>query len=126
MAERSTRRLSLNHSPSCEPSSYPSQTCERVILICKNFKTRNKNPFSSLRRGFCLLPLIIKKFLLTNTKNMKTFIKPRILQGTRDFLPKDMAKREYAMNKIKSAFINFGYDSIQTPAIEYAETILGK
>ncbi|MDO8593951.1 MAG: histidine--tRNA ligase [bacterium] len=57
---------------------------------------------------------------------MKTFIKPKILQGTRDFLPQDMAKREYAMNKIKSAFINFGYDSIQTPAIEYAETILGK
>lgn len=57
---------------------------------------------------------------------MKTFIKPKILQGTRDFLPEDMAKREYAMNKIKSAFINFGYDSIQTPAIEYAETILGK
>ncbi|OGI59995.1 histidine--tRNA ligase [Candidatus Nomurabacteria bacterium RIFCSPHIGHO2_01_FULL_38_19] len=57
---------------------------------------------------------------------MKTFIKPKILQGTRDFLPEDMAKREYAMNKIKSAFINFGYDSVQTPAIEYAETILGK
>ncbi|MDP9249630.1 MAG: histidine--tRNA ligase [bacterium] len=57
---------------------------------------------------------------------MKQFIKPKILQGTRDFLPEDMAKREYAMNKIKSAFINFGYDSVQTPAIEYAETILGK
>jgi histidyl-tRNA synthetase len=57
---------------------------------------------------------------------MKQFIKPKILQGTRDFLPKDMAKREYALNKIKSAFINFGYDSVQTPAIEYAETILGK
>ena len=57
---------------------------------------------------------------------MKTFIKPKILQGTRDFLPEDMAKREYAMSKIKLAFINFGYDSIQTPAIEYAETILGK
>ena len=41
-------------------------------------------------------------------------------------MPEDIAKREYAMNKIKSAFINFGYDSIQTSAIEYAETILGK
>lgn len=57
---------------------------------------------------------------------MKKIIKPKILQGTRDFLPEDMAKREYVMNKMKSVFINFGYDSVQTPAIEYAETILGK
>ncbi len=57
---------------------------------------------------------------------MNKFVEPKILQGTRDFLPEDMAKRDYVMNKIKSAFVNFGYDTIQTPAIEYAETILGK
>ena len=55
-----------------------------------------------------------------------SLIEPKILQGTRDFLPKDMAKRDFVMNKIKSVFINFGYDRIQTPSIEYAETILGK
>ena len=57
---------------------------------------------------------------------MKKYIEPKILQGTRDFLPEDMAKREYVLNKIKSVFINYGYDSVATPAIEYAETILGK
>lgn len=57
---------------------------------------------------------------------MKKQIKPKILQGTRDFLPREMAKRDYVMNKIKSVFVSFGYDAIQTPAIEYAETILGK
>lgn len=53
-------------------------------------------------------------------------ITPRILQGTRDFLPADMAKRDFVMNKIKSIFIRFGYDTIETPVIEYAETLLGK
>ena len=57
---------------------------------------------------------------------MKKYIEPKILQGTRDFLPADMARREFVMNKIKETFIGFGYDSVQTPAIEYAETILGK
>lgn len=57
---------------------------------------------------------------------MKKYIEPKILQGTRDFLPEDMAKREYVLDKIKSVFSNLGYDSIQTPAIEFAETILGK
>ena len=53
-------------------------------------------------------------------------IKPQIIRGTRDFLPEDMAKREYVLNTIKSVFIRFGYDAIETPAIEYAQTILGK
>jgi len=53
-------------------------------------------------------------------------IKPKILKGTRDFLPKDMAKRRLVMEKIESVFINFGYSAIETPAMEYAETFLGK
>lgn len=57
---------------------------------------------------------------------MNQYIQPKILQGTRDFLPEEMAKREFVMNRIKSVFVNFGYDTIETPALEYAETILGK
>ena len=57
---------------------------------------------------------------------MTQLIKPEILRGTRDFLPLDMAKREYVMQNIKSVFVNFGYDALETPAIEYAKTILGK
>ncbi len=53
-------------------------------------------------------------------------IQPKILKGTRDFLPADMAKRNFVMDKIKSTFINFGYDTIETPVIEYAETLTGK
>lgn len=57
---------------------------------------------------------------------MNQFIKPKILQGTRDFLPDEMAKREFVLEKIKNSFAKFGYDPIETPSIEYTETILGK
>ncbi|KKU78435.1 MAG: Histidine-tRNA ligase [Candidatus Peregrinibacteria bacterium GW2011_GWA2_47_7] len=57
---------------------------------------------------------------------MTSIITPKILKGTRDFLPQEMAKRRYVMEKIRSVFVNFGYDTIETPAIEYAETLLGK
>lgn len=57
---------------------------------------------------------------------MKTTITPKILKGTRDFLPEQMAKRQYVMDKIITVFKRFGYDTIETPVIEYAETLLGK
>lgn len=53
-------------------------------------------------------------------------IEPKILKGTRDFLPTEMAKRRTVENKIIKVFRRFGYDEIDTPAIEYAETLLGK
>lgn len=53
-------------------------------------------------------------------------IEPKILKGTRDFGPTEMAKRLFVLNQIRSVFERYGYDTIETPAIEYAETILGK
>jgi len=53
-------------------------------------------------------------------------IEPVILKGTRDFGPLDMAKRNLVMDKIRRAFERFGYDSIETPIICPADTILGK
>ena len=53
-------------------------------------------------------------------------IEPRILKGTRDFLPAEKAKRDYVIGVIRSVFERYGYDSIETPVIEYAEVILGK
>lgn len=57
---------------------------------------------------------------------MKPIIEPKILKGTRDFLPDEMAKRNYVMDKMKIIFARFGYDTIETPVLSYAETILGK
>lgn len=53
-------------------------------------------------------------------------IVPKILKGTRDFGHTEMAKRNFVKDTIKTVFESFGYDPIETPAIEYAETILGK
>jgi histidyl-tRNA synthetase len=57
---------------------------------------------------------------------MSELIAPRILRGTRDFLPKDMAKRQLLMERMRAVFASFGYSPIDTPAMEYAETFLGK
>lgn len=53
-------------------------------------------------------------------------IQPNILKGTREFGPQEMAKRNVVMAKIKEIFARYGYDSIETPIINPAETILGK
>lgn len=55
-----------------------------------------------------------------------TIIEPKILKGTRDFLPLDMAKRNWVMAKLVRQFERFGYNPIETPILSYAETILGK
>ncbi len=53
-------------------------------------------------------------------------ITPQTLKGFRDFLPEQAIKRQYVINKIKEVFERFGFDPLETPAIEYAETLLGK
>ncbi len=53
-------------------------------------------------------------------------MKTEILKGTRDFLPQDKAKRDAVMQIIRRSFESFGYDTVETPAIEYAQTLLGK
>ena len=52
--------------------------------------------------------------------------KPRISKGTRDFSPKQVANRDYIFSTIKSNFKKFGFQPIETPSFELAETLLGK
>lgn len=47
-------------------------------------------------------------------------------RGTRDFLPEEMAKRQYVFNTIRNIFEKYGYEELQTPAIEYEDTLKGK
>lgn len=53
-------------------------------------------------------------------------ILPQLLKGTREFLPVDMAKRNLVLGRITEIFKRFGYDTIETPILSPAETILGK
>src|ERR1017187_3680263 len=53
-------------------------------------------------------------------------IKPSLSKGTRDFLPREVATRNYIFDIIKSVFRKYGFEEIETPAIERLETLTGK
>ncbi len=52
--------------------------------------------------------------------------KPSIPKGTRDFLPRQCAERQYIFDTISAVFETFGYSRIETPAMENLSTLLGK
>lgn len=53
-------------------------------------------------------------------------IKPLLSKGTRDFLPEEVARRNYIFETIKKVLKKFGYQQIDTPAFERLETLTGK
>ena len=52
--------------------------------------------------------------------------KPSIPKGTRDFSPVEMAKRNYIFNTIKEVYSLYGFQQIETPAMENLQTLMGK
>src|SRR5574344_311898 len=52
--------------------------------------------------------------------------KPSIPKGTRDFSPIEMAKRNYIFDTIRSVYDLYGFQQIETPAMETLQTLLGK
>ncbi|MDO9510737.1 MAG: histidine--tRNA ligase [Bacteroidales bacterium] len=52
--------------------------------------------------------------------------KPSIPKGTRDFGPKEMARRNYIFDIIRNVFMKYGYQQIETPAMENLTTLMGK
>ncbi len=54
-----------------------------------------------------------------------TFI-PQTLKGFRDFLPDKMRVRQKAIGILRKTFVSFGFEPLETPALEYAETLLNK
>lgn len=52
--------------------------------------------------------------------------KPGIPKGTRDFSPVEMAKRNYIFNTIREVFYLYGFQQIETPAMENLSTLMGK
>lgn len=53
-------------------------------------------------------------------------ITPRTLKGFRDFLPAEALKRQYALDIIRKAFELYGFQPLETPAVEYLETFKGQ
>src|SRR5215218_8868993 len=47
-------------------------------------------------------------------------------RGMRDFLPSDVRKREYVIGVIKEVYQSFGFEPLETPAVENIDTLMGK
>lgn len=53
-------------------------------------------------------------------------MKPSIPKGTRDFLPAEVRRRNYIFDAIRSVFVRYGYQPIETPVMENLATLTGK
>ncbi|WP_367391714.1 histidine--tRNA ligase [Lewinella sp. LCG006] len=53
-------------------------------------------------------------------------MKPSIPKGTRDFLPQQVNRRNYIFETIRSVFVKYGYQPIETPVMENLSTLTGK
>jgi histidyl-tRNA synthetase len=72
-------------------------------------------------------PEISERLLVASVSSNKTHrIKPQTLRGFRDFLPDQMMARERLIDIARSVYRSYGFAPIDTPALEYAEVLLGK
>ncbi len=53
-------------------------------------------------------------------------MKAQTLKGFRDFLPQEASKRQYVLNTLKKVFESYGFEPLETPALEYEEVLKGK
>lgn len=53
-------------------------------------------------------------------------MKPSIPKGTRDFTPQEMQRRNYIFDTIRAVFQTYGFQQIETPALENLSTLMGK
>ncbi len=55
-----------------------------------------------------------------------TKVTPRLLRGFRDYLPETMLTKQRMINSVSGVFESFGFGPLATPALEYADILLGK
>jgi histidyl-tRNA synthetase len=60
------------------------------------------------------------------SKKMADLIQPRTLKGFRDYPPALMMPREWLMDAARRVYRSYGFAPIDTPALEYAEILIGK
>src|SRR5215216_6244576 len=53
-------------------------------------------------------------------------LKPSIPKGTRDFSPTEMIRRNYIFDTIRNVYLGYGFQQIETPAMENLSTLEGK
>jgi histidyl-tRNA synthetase len=70
----------------------------------------------------------LQRFLQKNNFDLKYIqkMKPSIPKGTRDFTPEQLLNRNYIFDTVKSVFIKYGFQPIETPTMEQLSTLTGK
>jgi len=53
-------------------------------------------------------------------------IEPRLFKGTRDFLPDMMIRKQYMTDKLRAIFERYGFEPVETPAMEFYDILVGK
>ena len=53
-------------------------------------------------------------------------IKPTLSKGTRDYAPLEVVKRKYLFQLIEEVFQKYGFQPLETPAVENLTTLTGK
>lgn len=53
-------------------------------------------------------------------------IQARLFKGTRDFLPEMMIRKQYMIDKLRVVFERYGFEPVETPAMEYYDILVGK
>src|SRR4028119_748948 len=51
---------------------------------------------------------------------------PQPARGMRDFLPADVRRREYVIGVVRGVYERYGFEPLETPAVENIETLTGK
>jgi histidyl-tRNA synthetase len=59
-------------------------------------------------------------------RTVSDLIEPRLLQGFRDYIPAAMLPKERVLQTAREVYRSYGYSPIDTPALEFAEVLLGK
>jgi histidyl-tRNA synthetase len=73
-----------------------------------------------------IIPIFVVS-LQPNSKKQKIMAtRPSIPKGTRDFSPIEMAKRNYIFDTIRGVYARYGFQQIETPAMENLTTLMGK
>jgi histidyl-tRNA synthetase len=76
--------------------------------------------------AFCFFRQKCTTFAIRIKKRKEIMQKPSIPKGTRDFSPVEMAKRNYIFNTIRDVYHLYGFQQIETPAMENLSTLMGK
>lgn len=99
---------------------------------CRWRASDHQHLFADNRRGaeqlhaFVLYALDIIDIAEKGLQEMPEKVQPRIPAGMRDILPEQMIKRQYVLDVVRTVFERYGFEPLQTPAIELSETLTGK